>query len=184
MSIFMDVLRDIALALGAALLLRAFVFTLIVVKGSSMRDTLSNGDRLLATKLELLLRPPKRGSVIICRYPGSGRRCYIKRLIGLPGDEIELVNGALLINGVPQREDYVVHASRRSMPPVRLDAGEYFVMGDNRANSRDSRAIGPISRRQIVAVARIRLWPRGKRIISISQPQPENSVQPGDIDAH
>ena len=74
MSILMDVLRDIALALGAALLLRAFVFTLIVVKGSSMRDTLSNGDRLLATKLELLLRPPKRGSVIICRYPGSGRR--------------------------------------------------------------------------------------------------------------
>ena len=70
------------------------------------------------------------------------------------------------------------------MPPVRLGADEYFVMGDNRANSRDSRAIGPISRRQIVAVARIRLWPRGRRIISISPPQPENSVQPGDIDAH
>lgn len=184
MSMLMDLLRDIALALGAALLLRTLVFTLIVVKGSSMRDTLSNGDRLLATKPELLLRPPKRGSVIICRYPGGGRRCYIKRLIGLPGDEIELISGTLLIDGVPQREEYVRYASHRSMPAVRLGADEYFVMGDNRANSRDSRAIGPISRRQIVAVARMRLWPRGGRMIPVSPPQPERCAPgEGDTDA-
>ena len=160
----MELLIDILLALGIAAILRGFVFTLVCVKGFSMSDTLKNGDRLFATKLDLIFAKPKRGQIVICHYPDSRRKNYIKRVIGLPGDTLEISGGVTYINGAALLEPYVSHPTRRDFAPVTLGDGEYFVMGDNRACSRDSRVVGPLGRRQIFAVARLRLWPRGGKM--------------------
>ena len=155
----MELLYDIAIGICLAVFIRLFLFTLIYVDGSSMRDTLKTGDRLFATRLELLFRPPSRGRIVICLYPGSWRKRYVKRLIGLPGDTIEIRGGETLVNGSALYEPYVTHSTRRSMDAITLGDDEYFVMGDNRANSRDSRAVGPLKRRQIIATARLKIWP-------------------------
>lgn len=160
----MELLIDILLALGIAAILRGLVFTLVCVKGFSMSDTLKNGDRLFATKLDLIFAKPRRGQIVICHYPDSRRNNYIKRVIGLPGDTLEISGGVTYINGAALLEPYVAHPTRRDFAPVTLGDGEYFVMGDNRACSRDSRVVGPLGRRQIFAVARLRLWPRGGKM--------------------
>ena len=85
-------------------------------------------------------------------------------MIGLPGDTLEISGGVTYINGAALLEPYVAHPTRRDFAPVTLGDGEYFVMGDNRACSRDSRVVGPLGRRQIFAVARLRLWPRGGKM--------------------
>lgn len=155
----MELLFDIAMTICLAVIIRLFVFTLIYVDGSSMRDTLKTGDRLLATRLELLFRAPQRGRIVICLYPGSLRKRYVKRLIGLPGDTIEIRGGETIINGLSLYEPYVTLPSRRSMEAITLDDNEYFVMGDNRANSRDSRMVGPLRRCRIIATVRLKIWP-------------------------
>lgn len=161
----MELLIDIALALGIAAILRGFVFTLVCVKGFSMSDTLKTGDRLFATKLDLLFLKPKRGQIVICHYPDSHRKNYVKRVIGLPGDTLEISDGVTYINGAALVEPYVAHPTRRSFARITLGRDEYFVMGDNRACSRDSRVVGPLKRRQIFAVARLKLWPRGGKVL-------------------
>ena len=172
----MDWLWELILAAVLATALRMMVFTLARVEGVSMQDTLRTGDCLLATRLDALLRAPRRGSVVLCRYPGT-RKCFVKRLIGLPGDTLELRGGAMYINGAQVREPYVRHAALRGFGPVTLGDGEYFVMGDNRARSRDSRAVGPLSRRQITAVVRLRVWPpRRAGRIRVQPPAPDGST--------
>ena len=161
----MELLIDIALALGIAAILRGFVFTLVCVKGFSMSETLKTGDRLFATKLDLLFLKPKRGQIVICRYPDSHRKNYVKRVIGLQGDTLEINDGVTYINGAALVEPYVAHPTRRSFAQITLGRDEYFVMGDNRACSRDSRVVGPLKRRQIFAVARLKLWPRGGKVL-------------------
>ena len=125
----MELLIDIALALGIAAILRGFVFTLVCVKGFSMSETLKTG------------------------------------VIGLPGDTLEISDGVTYINGAALVEPYVAHPTRRSFAQITLGRDEYFVMGDNRACSRDSRVVGPLKRRQIFAVARLKLWPRGGKVL-------------------
>lgn len=154
----MELIWELAAALALAAVLRGLVFTLARVEGASMRDTLRTGDVLLATRLDALVGAPAPGSVVLCRFPGT-RKCFVKRVIGLPGDTVEVLGGVTRINGVPLSEPYVRHPALRDFGPVTLGVDEYFVMGDNRARSRDSRAVGPLSRRQITAIVRLRLWP-------------------------
>ena len=128
-------------AVVLALLIRTFLFEPIRVDGQSMCDTLQNNEIMFVTKPEYLFGDPQRGDVVICKYPGRTEN-FVKRLMGVPGDTIEVRNNEVYRNGealdepdlTPSRND-----DGFSMSPVKLGVGEYFVMGDNRDNSHDSR---------------------------------------------
>lgn len=152
---------EAALALCMAALARWLLVLPVRVRGGSMLDTLRDGDRLIALRPPARLGRLRRGDIVICRYPGD-KRYYIKRVVGLPGETIEARAGVVHVGGRALSERYVAHASHREFKPVELRADGYFVLGDNRANSRDSRAVGPLSARDICAVARLRIWPPGR----------------------
>ncbi len=132
-----------------ALLLRFFVCMLVRVKGKSMMDTLHNGDFMLALRYGLFGRI-RRFDVVICRYPGR-KGHFVKRVVGLPGERISMEEGALYINGAEVTEDFPLRRSLRGFDERTLGPDEYFVMGDNRPCSSDSRRVGPIHRRAILA---------------------------------
>ena len=139
------------------------------VGSESMVPTLQVWDRLLINKLAYDLEGPERGDIVLFRDPEGGEEPLIKRVVGLPGDEISLQNGHLILNGEPQREPYVVErACVRGAPracsfgPVTVPKGHVFVMGDNRANSYDSRFFGPIPEESIIGEALVRFWPPGR----------------------
>ena len=146
------------LTLGAAvviaLVIRTFLFEFIRVDGQSMMNTLTDKEIVLMTKPAYLMGKMERGDVVICNYPNRGRTLFVKRLIALPGDSIEIINGVVYVNdeivdesGIDKMTDgtrYHANYARRV-----LGEDEYFVMGDNRDNSNDSRSIGPISRSMI-----------------------------------
>lgn len=132
-----------------ALLLRFFVCMLVRVKGKSMMDTLHNGDFMLALRYGLFGRI-RRFDVVICRYPGR-KGHFVKRVVGLPGERVSMTEGALYINGAEVTEDFPLRRSLRGFDERTLGPDEYFVMGDNRPCSSDSRRVGPIHRRAILA---------------------------------
>ncbi|MDY5219211.1 MAG: signal peptidase I [Eubacteriales bacterium] len=132
-----------------ALLLRFFVCMLVRVKGRSMQDTLHNGDFMLALRYGLFGRI-RRFDVVICRYPGR-KGHFVKRVVGLPGERVSMTEGALYINGAEVTEDFPLRRSLRGFDERTLGPDEYFVMGDNRPCSSDSRRVGPIHRRAILA---------------------------------
>lgn len=163
-------------AILIALLIRQLMVEPVRVKGGSMRSTLENGEIMLVTKLDMLLHGPKRHDVVICRYPGRYLdkwkiipQHFVKRVIGLPGETIAIEEGAVLINGEPLDEPYLdpKHTRRKgNMEPRTLGEDEYFVMGDNRDSSNDSRRIGPLKRGMIVGHVRGVFWPiRARRWI-------------------
>ena len=152
-------------ALLLVLLLKAFVGSPVVVDGNSMYPTLHNGEIMMMSKLHygtsyffnqpiVLGGEPERFDVVVCRYPDRGSTNFVKRVVGLPGETIEIADGVVLIDGNPLSEPYLDPAHcrfRRSMPPRVLGADEYFVMGDNRDNSNDSRSVGALKRSAIRA---------------------------------
>lgn len=155
--------------IAVALLIRQFAVEFVRVKGSSMRSTLENGEVMLVTKAEYLFGEPKRQDVVICHYPNRYMdkwklipQYFVKRIIGLPGETVSIEEGVVHIDGAPLEEPYLDEnytRRRTSMEPVKLGADEYFVMGDNRDNSNDSRRIGPLKRRAIIGHVRRVLWP-------------------------
>ena len=154
----------LAVALVIAFVVRSFLFEPVRVDGSSMATTLTNGEVMFVTKPEYLMGDPERFDVVICHYPGRGNTNFVKRVVGLPGDTIEMVNGVLIVNGQIYEEPYIQYRSFDSLAPLTLAEDEYFVMGDNRANSNDSRndKVGPITRDMIVGHVRSVLWPLDK----------------------
>ena len=154
-------IKAIAIALIVVFLIRKFLFTMIRVDGSSMLETLQDGDRVAATIIDMKMYGPQRGNIVICTYPGQDHLC-IKRVIGLPGDTLQIVRGVTYLNGEVYEEPYVTHPKTNDFyGPVTLGEDEYFVMGDNRAVSHDSRSsdVGPLSAAAIEGNARLRLWP-------------------------
>jgi len=154
------------LALAIALPIRAFVFSPFVVDGHSMDDTLANREVMFTTKYDYRLGDPSRFDVVICRYPGR-RENFVKRVVGVPGDTVAVQNGDLYINGERYDEEYIKHRPNYSMEAYTVQADEYFVLGDNRANSNDSHLIGPLKREQIIAHVRSVFFPLN-RIRAIS----------------
>ncbi len=128
-------------AVLTALVIHAFLFVPVRVDGSSMLDTLLDGEVMLVTKPEYLMGDPQFGDVVICKYPDRTEN-FVKRVMGVPGDEIEIRSNVVFRNGEPVSEPYLT-ADRNddgfSMAPYKLEEGEYFVMGDNRDNSHDCR---------------------------------------------
>lgn len=147
-----------------ALVIRTFVFEPVRVDGSSMLDTLHDGEIMFVTKPEYLLGDPNRGDVIICHYPDRDPY-FVKRIIAVPGDTIEIKGTDVYVNGALTDEDYLSSDRNRyshTLAPLTLGPDEYFVMGDNRDNSNDSRAIGPITRDMIRGHVRFVLLPLDK----------------------
>ena len=131
----------LSVAVIAALVIRTFIFEPVRVDGSSMADTLQDGEVILVTKPEYLFGDPQFGDVVICKYPGRTEK-FVKRVMGLPGDEIAIIANIVFRNGEPLEEPYLTpdrNDNGFSMAPFKLGEGEYFVMGDNRDNSHDSR---------------------------------------------
>lgn len=127
------------------------------IDGSSMEPNLHNDEYVIVDKVTYLFGQPQRGDVVVFYLEGQPKD-YIKRVIGLPGETIEVNSGMVLVNGQPLDEPYVV-PSTSSYPKRTLGDGEYFVMGDNRGNSSDSRAFGPIHVSNVVGRAWIVYWP-------------------------
>lgn len=147
--------------------IRVFIVSPFVVDGESMHPTFENFDYLIVDEIIYTFRAPARGDVIVFRYPGNPSVFYIKRIIGLPGETVSISKGIINIttNGstFPLKESYIVNEDATYTKDVSLNKDEYFVMGDNRPNSSDSRVWGPLPRKNIVGRVDVRLLP-GKNI--------------------
>lgn len=158
-----EILEIFLVALVSTFLIYKFLAQPFLVQGASMEPNFRSGDYLLVDEISYRFREPKRGEVVIFRYPGNRSLFYIKRIIGLPYDEIEFKNGKIFINGEILKEDYLP-SGVETLPfdnyKVVLGENQYFVVGDNRPFSSDSRRWGPISREDIVGGVRLRFWPQ------------------------
>jgi signal peptidase I len=141
-----------------------------VVSGASMDPTFASGQFLVVDRLTYRFEKPQRGDVIIFEYPNNPSVYYIKRVIGLPGETIRIKDGAVTIinashpSGYELTESYIepIHASHDTEPDIKLNSTEYFVMGDNRSQSSDSRVWGPLENHFIVGRPVVRLLPFDK----------------------
>ena len=140
--------------------IRPFVVEGFRIPTQSMVPTLEVGDRILANKFIYRFSEPERGDIIVFESP-DGETYLTKRVLGLPGDTITVEHGSLYVNDERQRETYLNPdlTDESSYGPTEVPAGHVFVMGDNRANSADSRSIGPVPQDNIVGEAFLRVWP-------------------------
>ena len=138
------------------------------VRGESMRPNFENDQYVLVSKLTYLMAPPSRGDVVVLQHPYRHGWHYIKRIVGLPGECVEVRGGVVRIDGEPLEEPYVLEGHEGTSLPWEhsvacewpLGKGEFYMMGDNRADSDDSRAFGPVPRENIIGKAWLRYWPR------------------------
>ena len=154
----------IVVVVAASYLIVTFVGQRTEVSGSSMETTLSSGDQLIVDKISYLFRDPKRYDIVVFPYRYEENTYYIKRIIGLPGETVQIVDGMVYINGSPLNEHYgneVIEDPGSAAEPITLGDDEYFVLGDNRNNSQDSRAsnVGLIHRDELLGRAWVRIWP-------------------------
>lgn len=155
-------LIDLLVFIGAIYALVNLASVRFIVKGPSMEPTFFDDQFLIISRVHYLLNDPDRGDIIVFHNPENTSEDFIKRVIGLPGDTVSFQDQVLFVNGEELIEDYIVQQCRPFNCPddeVFLDNGEYFVMGDNRNASKDSRAFGPITRDLIVGEVLVRYWP-------------------------
>jgi len=129
------------------------------IEGHSMEPNLHDGQFLIINKLVYYVHPPERGDVVVFHSPGNPRKDFIKRVIGLPGEEVEIGDGQVFVNGVQLEETYITRRGHRSWGPEVVGEFEYFVLGDNRNNSSDSRNWGMLDGEAIIGKALISYWP-------------------------
>lgn len=163
----MSDLLALCLAVLAALAIRRYVLCLTRIQGRSMMPTLKSGQWAFVTRYDYLLGRPKRGDIVICFFPGRRmkrfpflRQMMVKRVVGLPGETIAFEEGVVQVNGKPLDEPYLDPRYTRRRPtrePIALGENEYYVLGDNRDGSRDSRAVGPLDRRMMIGHVRFLL---------------------------
>src|SRR5712692_906136 len=143
--------RDLAVALGLALVIIIFLYQPVKVEGTSMAPLLSDQERIFINKFVYRFEPIERGDVIVFWYPLDRTKSFIKRVIGLPGELIEIRQGRVLVNGKRLTEPYVPpqFSDSSSYGPITVPVDEYFVMGDHRISSNDSRMFGPVENKYI-----------------------------------
>ena len=156
------ILREIAetavLTLVIFLLVR-MAFQNFRIEGHSMEPNLHHGQFLIINKLVYYLHSPERGDVVVFHSPQNPRKDFIKRVVGLPGEEVEIREGQVFINGVRLEETYLAQPGTRSWGPEVVGEFEYCVLGDNRNNSSDSRSWGMLDGDAIIGKALISYWP-------------------------
>jgi len=157
--LFKEYLKSIVIALLISFFIITFVVQAFYIPSGSMIPTLKPGDRIFANKFIYRFREPKRQEIIVFRWPVDPKRRFIKRLIGLPGDKVKIVEGQVYINDKPLEENYTLERSYTDFPEVKVPKGHYFMLGDNRNNSEDSRFWGFVPRKNIVGKAFVIFWP-------------------------
>jgi|SRR3989344_3808003 len=169
LAAFVEILEIAAIAIVTVLIIRNFLVQPFLVNGASMEPNFSNNDYLLIDELSYRFREPTRGEVIVFRYPGDESTFYIKRIIGLPGERVAINDGVISVfaeddtTGLSLQETYLSPGIfTRGDTNVSLGPSEYFVLGDNRSYSFDSRSWGTLPKDNLIGLVRLRLWPLTK----------------------
>jgi signal peptidase I len=162
-----ETLETIVWALALAMIIRTFVVQAFWIPSGSMLPTLQVGDRVLVAKFWMWFATPKRGDIYVFKYPEDRSRDFIKRIIALPGDTVDIQNGVVFVNGRSVDEPYIVHKDRYTLRPNKfyptvpftVPENKYFALGDNRPNSQDGRFWGYVPAEDIHGPAFFRYWP-------------------------
>ncbi|OGG03767.1 signal peptidase I [Candidatus Gottesmanbacteria bacterium RBG_16_52_11] len=162
-----DFLQGIVVILAIMVMVYLFLMSPQEINGQSMDPTFHNGEYILTNKVEYKVSDPQRGDIVIFKSPRNKDIDYIKRIIALPGETLRLQDGVFFINNLPLDEskylsaDVVTYGGSylREMAEVTVPGGEYFVVGDNRQHSSDSREFGPIPKEDFIGKAFFRYWP-------------------------
>ena len=166
----LEVVEVALVAIGAVFLIRTFLVQPFLVSGASMVPSFSNGDYLLVDELSYRFRGANRGEVVVFRYPKDETTYFIKRVIGVPGDRVEILENKVTVrndtlpDGFTLAEGYLPSGTETIVRPggqseFTLGADEYLVLGDNRSYSFDSRDWGVLKSRDVIGLVRLRLWP-------------------------
>jgi len=162
-----EVAKIVILALAIVIPVRYFLFQPFVIQGSSMEPNFHETDYLIINELSYRLRSPERGEVIVFKYPLDTTKRFIKRIIGLPGETVEIRNGEVIVTATDGKtitlgETYIPsNLKAPDMGSYKLELGQYFVLGDNRPYSSDSQDWGEVPQKNIIGKVELRLWPLG-----------------------
>jgi signal peptidase I len=159
-----EFLHDLSVAVLFCFFLITFVAQAFRVQGTSMEPLLADGERIVVNKFVYRFRPIERGDVVVFWYPREPSVSFIKRVVGLPGDLVEIRHGHVFVNGSELKEGYLSAAFRGddARPPTEVRQGYYYVLGDHRRSSNDSRSWGEVPERYIYGRAVFRFWPLGR----------------------
>ena len=153
-----EALQIIAPALILALIVHLFLAQATIVFGQSMEPNLHPNERLIVDKLSYRVRAPARGDIVVVDLPHM-EEMLVKRIVALPGEQVEIRRGVVYVNGTPVNEPFPHDMTEYDMSRLTLGPLSYFVLGDNRGNSNDSRSFGPVTRDQILGRVWLRYWP-------------------------
>ncbi len=154
-------LRDLILAVLLAFIVIVFLYSPVQVEGTSMMPRLEDHERICINKFVYRFWPIERGDIVVFRYPLDPSKSFIKRVIGLPGDDVSIKNGHVLVNGKPLAEPYVPpsYVDDQNYAQIRVEPNHYFVLGDHRTSSNDSREWGTVDRQFVYGKAVFVYWP-------------------------
>ena len=154
-------LRDLVISLAISAFIIIFLYQPVKVEGTSMMPSLDDQERIFVNKFVYRLEPIQRGDIVVFRYPRDTSKSYIKRVIGVAGDRIRIDDGLVYVNSKPLDEDYVpsTFADDRSYPETVVPPDSFFVLGDHRSMSNDSRDFGPVKESFIYGKAVFGYWP-------------------------
>ncbi len=157
-------LRDLLISLGISAFLIIFLYQPVKVEGSSMLPGLQDQERIFINKFVYRLEEINRGDIVVFRYPHDPGKSYIKRVVAVPGDHVQIYLGRVYVNGYLLQEPYVPreYADQRSYPETVVPSNSYFVLGDHRSMSSDSRDFGPVDRSYFTGKAVFVYWPMAK----------------------
>lgn len=161
---FWEMVRVAIISLVIILPVRYFLIQPFYVKGASMEPNFYDHEYLIIDEISYRFNEPKRGDIVVFKYPKDPKQYFIKRVIGLPGEKVRIENSAIFVNGTRLNEAYLPDTIETVLPlrgygDVTLAGDEYFLLGDNRSQSLDSRIFGPVKREFIIGRTWIRGWP-------------------------
>ncbi|MDD4994950.1 MAG: signal peptidase I [Patescibacteria group bacterium] len=163
-----EIVQVVAISLAIIIPIRYFLIQPFYVKGASMEPNFYDHEYLIIDELSYRLGDPDRGDIIVFRYPADPKQYFIKRVIGLPNETIEIKDGQVFVynegnaEGTEMQEEYLENVYTAGQKKVKLRGDEYYVLGDNRGSSLDSRSFGPVNRDYIVGRVWLRGWPVNK----------------------
>ncbi len=155
-----EIIEIVFISLVTVFLIRSFLVQPFLVSGASMEPTFSNKNYLIIDEITYRFREPERGEAIVFRYPNDPKVYFIKRITGLPGERVVVRNGKVSV--FSDGKEILISGDTNGYADLKLGADEYFVLGDNRYNSFDSRNWGPVPKEDIIGLVRLRVFPLSK----------------------